>query len=85
MAGRFRALLRAACFCWWGRRAAATDGAEVGGASGFQNSNGDILTYGSASELNVPARAKERLSVDVAIPAARVGTVRAWDRDLPRP
>lgn len=37
------------------------------------------------TELTVPPRAKERLSFDVAIPASKVGTVRAWDRDLPKP
>jgi len=42
-------------------------------------------TSSPASELTVPPRAKERLSFEVGIPAAKVGTVRAWDRDLPRP
>ena len=34
------------------------------------------------SEVTVPPRAKERVAFTVAIPAAQVGTVRAWDQDL---
>ena len=42
-------------------------------------------TSSTSGEITVPPRAKERVMVDLAIPADQVGAVRAWNTDLALP